>query len=196
MSDTAAVPPNVPPADLDSDDACLRRVAALDPDAMEPIFARWKLPLLSFFYRATGSRADAEDLTLLTLERVYRSAPRYRSEGRFAAWLFTIARRELAHEWRRQRRHPVQPVDPEELTDYAVDQTEQERRRAAELEEQLLKALRHCKDREREALILAASGHLNHASMAAILRVTESHLHLILHRGRKTLRRFFNLHSP
>jgi len=170
----------------------LRRVADGDSDAMEVIFARWKLPLLSFFYRATGSRADAEDLTLLTLDRVYRAAHRYRDEGHFAGWLFAIARRELGHEWRRLRRRPVVAVTAEELAIEQADGAEADRRRLAELEECLLVALRSCKPREREALLLAASGRLSQAEIATALGVSQNHLGVILHRGRESLKALLN----
>lgn len=169
----------------------LRRAAAGDPDAMEMIFERWKLPLLSFFYRATGSRADAEDLTLMTLDRVYRAAHRYRAEGRFAGWLFAVARRELSHEWRRVRRRPVTAVAPEDLALETADGAEGDRRRVAELEECLLVALRSCKPREREALLLAAGGRLSQAEIAVALGVTQNHLSVILYRGREVLKGFF-----
>ncbi|HQF37508.1 MAG TPA: sigma-70 family RNA polymerase sigma factor [Opitutaceae bacterium] len=177
----------------DDDHACLRRVAAGDPDALQPLFDRWKLPLLSFFYRALGSRPDAEDLALQTFDRVYRAAARYRPDAKFSAWLFTIARHELRHELRRRRRKPVEAVAPEDLALLAVDASPAERRRAAELEEQLLAALQELPERQRSALLLTAAGDLSHAEIAGTLGVSESNLHVILHRARHALRSLFPL---
>ncbi|HLP01123.1 MAG TPA: sigma-70 family RNA polymerase sigma factor [Opitutaceae bacterium] len=179
---------------LDADHACLRRIAAGDPDALQPLFDRWKLPLLNFFYRALGSRADAEDLALQTFHRVYRAAARYRPETKFSAWLFTIARRELLHELRRRRRKPVEPVPPEDLATLATDASPDERRRAAELEEHLLAALQQLPERQRSALLLTAAGELSPAEIATALGVSAGNLHVILHRARQTMRTLFSSH--
>lgn len=177
----------------DEDQACLRRVAGGDPDALQPIFDRWKLPLLSFFYRALGSRADAEDLALQTFERVYRAAARYRPDSKFSAWLFTIARHELLHELRRRRRKPVESVPPEDLASLALDASPDDRRRATELEEQLLAALQQLPERQRSAILLTAAGDLSHAEVATALGVSGNNLHVILHRARQALRTLFPL---
>lgn len=176
----------------DADHACLLRVARGDPDALQPIFERWKLPLLNFFYRALGSRADAEDLSLQTFHRVYRAAARYRPEAKFSSWLFAIARRELLHELRRRRRKPVEAVAPEDLAVLAADASPDERRRAAELEEQLLAALQQLPERQRSALLLSAAGELSTAEIATALGVSTNNLNVILHRARQALRSLFS----
>ncbi|HLP08254.1 MAG TPA: sigma-70 family RNA polymerase sigma factor [Opitutaceae bacterium] len=196
LTPSAMTPSRAQPADaaLDADHACLHRVAAGDPDALQPLFDRWKLPLLNFFYRALGSRADAEDLALQTFHRVYRAAARYRPETKFSAWLFAIARRELLHELRRRRRKPVEPVPPEDLVSLAADASPHERRRATELEEHLLAALQQLPERQRSALLLTAAGELSPAEIATALGVSPGNLHVILHRARQTLRTLFSAH--
>lgn len=186
-------PAHVGDAPTDADHACILRVAGGDPDALQPLFDRWKLPLLNFFYRALGSRADAEDLSLQTFHRVYRAAHRYRPEAKFSSWLFAIARRELLHELRRRRRKPVEAVAPEDLALLATDASPEERRRATELEEQLLAALQQLPERQRSALLLSAAGELSTAEIATALGVSSNNLNVILHRARQALR---NLFSP
>lgn len=199
LAPQAAADPGPPPGAAttatDADHACLLLVAAGDPDALQPLFERWKLPLLNFFYRALGSRADAEDLALQTFDRVYRAAARYRPEAKFSAWLFAIARRELLHELRRRRRKPVEPVPPEDLALLAADASPEQHRRAAELEEQLLACLQQLPERQRTALLLTTAGELSPADIATALRVSPNHLNVLLHRARRTLRRLFLLHQ-
>ena len=178
-------------ADSGEDHRCMARLAEGDTHALRPIFDRWKLPLLSYFYRALGSHADAEDLALQTFERVYRAAGRYRPDAKFSTWLFTIARRELLHEMRRRRRKPVEPVAPGDLEWIGLDALEIDRSRAAELEEQLLVALQQLPERQRSALLLASAGDLSHAQIAASLGVSENNLNVILHRARQALRALF-----
>lgn len=177
----------------DEDDASMCRMAQGHTHALRSIFDRWKLPLLSYFYRSLGSRADAEDLTLQTLERVYRSAARYRPEGRFPAWLFAIARGELLHELRRRRRKPLVPVPPEDLVGVAAADSHPHTR---ELEEFLLHALQALPERQRSAVLLAAAGELEPAQIALTLGVSLNHLHVILHRARQTLRERLNPITP
>lgn len=176
----------------DADRRQMARLAAGDTDALRPIFERWKLPLISYFYRSLGSRADAEDLALQTFARVHRYAARYRSETTFSTWLFAIARHELLHELRRRRRKPVEPVAPADL-DFMVARLPPEDPAAArELEEQLLDALQQLPERQRSALLLVAAGNLSHREIAAALEVSENHLGVILHRARQTLRIHFH----
>lgn len=169
-----------------TDAACMARLAGGDMGALRPIFDRWKLPLLSYFYRSLGSRADAEDLALQTFERLYRAAGRYRPEAAFPSWLFAIARGELLHELRRRRRKPVVPVPPDDLD--GIDPAPAPGR---ELEEILLVALQELPERQRSAVILAAAGELGLAEIARTLGVSLNNLHVILHRARAALRARF-----
>lgn len=173
---------------VETDPSNMARLAGGDTRALRPIFDRWKLPLLSYFYRSLGSRADAEDLVLQTLSAVHRHANRYRPEASFSAWLFAIARRELLHELRRRRRRPLEPVAPADLECAAADLQAEQHAHAAELEEHLLEALQHLSERERSALLLCAAEDLSHREVAATLGVSENHLSVILHRARHALR--------
>lgn len=179
----------------DEDASCMRKLANGNPDALQPIFDRWKLPLLSYFYRALGSRADAEDLALTTFERVYRAANRYDSSTKFSTWLFAIARNELLHELRRRRRKPVEPVPPEDLTLLTSDTSGTEQRHASELEEALLLALQGLPERQRSAILLTAAGDLSHEEIAQSLKLSVNNLNVILHRARQTLRSLFSANS-
>ncbi len=178
-------------SEADPDAAAMARVAAGDPDAMEPLFNRWKLPLISFLYRSLGSRADAEDLALRTFELVYRSAHKFRSDARFSSWLFAIARNELRHELRRRRRKPAEPVPPEELGLIAIDGPAETRRKIMEMEEQLLNALQTLPEKQRTAILLTAAEELSSGEIASSLGVSPSHLNVILHRARTALRALF-----
>lgn len=169
----------------------MARLAAGDTHALRPIFDRWKLPLLSYFYRSLGSRADAEDLALKVFEHVHRAAGRFRPEARFSTWLFAIARGELLHELRRRRRKPLDPVAPEDLAGIGApcDHT-------AEAEEHLLAALQELPERQRSAVLLAAAGDLDHPAIAVALGVSVNNLNVILHRARQALRERFQRVSP
>jgi len=58
----------------DIDSACLRALAEGDQAAFAQIVDRWQTRLINFFYRATGNRADAEDLAQETFIELNRAA--------------------------------------------------------------------------------------------------------------------------
>ncbi len=177
-----------PETERDADDRSMASVAAGDGDALREIFDRWRLPMLNFLYRSLGNFADAEDLTLEVFTEVWRSAPRYRCEGTFSAWLFAIARGKLAHEWRRRRRKPVSAA-PVELMDVA-DQGAEDRAMERESEELVLQGLRTLPEIQRSALLLSVQSPLNSEEIAEALGVRPSNLYVLIHRARGRLKKF------
>lgn len=172
------------------DDAWMARLAAGDAGALRPLFDRWKLPLMNYLYRSLGSHADAEDLTLVVFEDVWRLAKRYRAEGTFGAWLFSLARGHLRHEWRRRSRHPVTPVPPADLIE--SPHHSEAPSRALEVEEALLLGLRNLPGNQREALLLATHSTLSTTEAARSLGVRTDHFHVLVNRARSALRRAFS----
>ncbi len=169
------------------DIAWLRRAGGGDDTALQRLFDKWKLPLLGFFYRSLGSRPDAEDLTLEVFIRLHRSARRYRPDARFTTFLFHIARNLLLNELRRRRRKPAESVPAESFDYLAADAAGQERR-ALELEEVFQRALDRLPEKYRTPLLLITQQHLEYAEAAAVLRVTENALRVLVHRGRQLLK--------
>lgn len=161
------------------------RVAAGDEPAMRRLFDRWKLPLLSFFYRSLGSHADAEDLTLEVFVRLHRAAGDYRAEARFSTFLFHIAQNLLRNELRRRRRKPAEPVPPEAF-DYAT--ATEGGHRLGELEEVFQRALEELPEKQRSAILLLHQQQMEYPEAAAALGVTENSLRVLVHRGRQQLR--------
>jgi RNA polymerase sigma-70 factor, ECF subfamily len=165
---------------------CMRRVAAGDDTALQQLFDRWKLPLLSFFYRALGSHADAEDLTLEVFVRLHRSAVDYRPTARFSTYLFHIAHNLLRNEYRRRQRKPAQPVAPESF-DYVPAESDGAAP-LAELEEVFQRALLRLPEKYRTPLLLLQQQQLDYPEAAAVLRISENSLRVLVHRGRRLLK--------
>src|SRR5580704_14119723 len=65
--------------------------------SFEELLRRFQVPLLSFL-RHVGPAADAEDVLQETFMRAYSRLHFYRSQWKFATWLFTIARRTLSED--------------------------------------------------------------------------------------------------
>lgn len=75
-----------------------------DAEAFGELYDRYEDHLLAFFRRATGGAELAADLTAEVFAAAIVSAASFRPElGSARAWLFGIARHELAQSWRRGR---------------------------------------------------------------------------------------------
>lgn len=85
-------------------DAELLGLAAAEPEAFGVFYDRFEAELLAFFYRATGRADIAADLTAEVFAAALQSTRRFDPAlGSARAWLFGIARHELADTWRRGR---------------------------------------------------------------------------------------------
>ena len=179
----------LPPVAAEDDDAAwLERVARGDESALQRLFDRWKLPLLSFFYRSLGSHADAEDLTLEVFVRLHRAAAGYRPTAKFSTYLFHIAQNLARNEHRRRRRKPAQLVPPE-LFDQVEAATPDATRRLNELEEMLQWALERLPEKSRTALLLVQQQQMSYPDAAAALGLTENALRVLVHRARQALKK-------
>lgn len=187
MPEPAEDLPAHPAAEVDEDASQLVRVAEGDERALQWLFDKWKLPLLSFFYRSLGSHADAEDLTLEVFVRLHRAAADYRPTAKFSTYLFHIAQNLLRNEYRRRSRKPAEPVPPE-LFDEVAAETAESNQRVAELEEMLHRALERLPEKPRTALLLIHQQQMDYRTAAAVLKTSENALRVLVHRARQLLK--------
>lgn len=179
--------------EVDEDAAQVARVAAGDERAMQHLFDKWKLPLLSFFYRSLGSHADAEDLTLEVFVRLHRAASDYRPTAKFSTYLFHIAQNLLRNEYRRRRRKPAQPAPPE-LFDTVATEAAESAQRVGELEEMLQRALARLPEKPRTALLFVYQQNMDYRTAAAALNTNENALRVLVHRARQMLKTALEAH--
>src|SRR5215475_1033127 len=69
----------------------LERFAQGDPEAFEDLFRQYQGAVYAWTMRIVRDRGAAEDLTVETFWRIYRSRERFSVEGNFAAWAYRIA---------------------------------------------------------------------------------------------------------
>ena len=88
----------------DAADAELLSRTARDPEAFGAFYDRYEVAVLAFFWRATRRSDLAADLAAETFAQALASARRFDpARGNARAWLFGIARHELADVWQRGR---------------------------------------------------------------------------------------------
>jgi DNA-directed RNA polymerase specialized sigma24 family protein len=108
----------------DCGDAALLRASQQDPEAFGRFYDRHATDLLRCFYRRTACAQTAADLTAETFAQAFAARGRFRDLGVPArAWLFAIARHQLAREARGRRvsdryrrRLGMQPVAVDDLS--------------------------------------------------------------------------------
>ncbi|WPJ97557.1 sigma-70 family RNA polymerase sigma factor [Coraliomargarita algicola] len=180
---TSSTAPSQPVEDIDS--ACLRALAEGDRAAFAQIVERWQTRLINFFYRATGNRADAEDLAQETFIELNRAAPRYQAQGTFNAFIFTLARRRLIDGYRKKARRPLEFVDPGE---YFMQSQPEEIDQSREIEEAFHRALATLPDNQRNAILMLQQQGLSYEEIAQALDATVSAVKTWIHRARTHLR--------
>ena len=89
-------------APLEHDVEQMRRVAAGEEAALRELYAAYGQRLYAYALRLTGEPAMAEDVVQEALIVIWRSAKRYRAEGRLIAWLLGIVHHTALNAMRRR----------------------------------------------------------------------------------------------
>ena len=82
------------------DEAKLIRAAQANPDRFRPLYLQWVTPVYKYLLSRLRDPLETEDLTSQVFLTACEQLPRYNHRGRFAAWLFTIARNKARDHYR------------------------------------------------------------------------------------------------
>lgn len=77
-------------AELDSDNALVKRARDGEFEAFEVLFERHRQLVYRFAYQMAPRRDDAEDIVQEAFVRAYQNLHRYRDEAKFTTWLLRI----------------------------------------------------------------------------------------------------------
>jgi RNA polymerase sigma-70 factor (ECF subfamily) len=167
--------------------------------AYEELLAAYGPRLYGYFFRATGSHHDAEDLLGELMLRLVRSLPGYDDRGRFEPWLFSIAANLVRDRIRRVRTSlPATSLEAEGSGGATLAETlgaEQEAVEASlvrdEQSEILADALEKIDERSRQLLLLRHFGQLSFREIAEIFNCPIGTVLARVHRALKALRAAF-----
>ena len=160
-----------------TDEPALVHAAQTDAQAFGDLYDRYLQRVYRYCYARTNNKHDAEDITAQIFLAALEGLPRYRQDGHFAAWLFSIARKKVADF---HRRTPPGFLDESTLptiqTDLAMDvETSQRRERLSHLIQALA-------EEERELIYLRYVAELSFAQIAKTLRKNEEAVKKTLYR--------------
>jgi RNA polymerase sigma-70 factor (ECF subfamily) len=155
------------------------------PDPAEAVSGRQYASVYRYLRRRTRSREDAEDLTQAVFAEAAAGLQQAAEESPSTlAWLYTVARRRLIDEHRRQQRGPAQVIslDVARLehgspSDYGVDAA------AA-----IARAIAGLPVEQQRVVVLKVVEGRRFAEIAATLGVTEGACRVRLSRALRTLR--------
>jgi RNA polymerase sigma-70 factor (ECF subfamily) len=159
-------------------DADLILASRDDPRAFRQLYDRLADELLAYFYRRVLDPEVAADLLAETFAVAFAKRHRFRDRGApGAAWVYGIARRELAHWFRHER------VERRALRRLGVEVPQLDQESIARIEAMveldgyrvaLASALERISEREREAVRLRVVSDLSYSQIAERLRCSEA----------------------
>lgn len=202
MPDGSVIIPRMRAAES-TDEALVADYAAGDVAAFEQLYARHELPLWRCLLRQCRDRSTAEELMQETWFAVAREAPRFRADGRFLPWLYTIARNRVIDRHRAER--PTQSLDAAmgeddeplvaQLEDESMDSPLESSERADQ-GRAIVAALDRLPPEQREAFVLQAEADFSVEDIARITGATFETAKSRLRYARARLKALLREHAP
>jgi len=103
--------------DRESDELRIIKAARQDPKAFGELYKLYVEQVFRYLYSRVGNVHEAEDATAQTFLVAFESFDKFRQDGHFAPWLFTIARNKAMDHFRQRKN--ISSID--EAADIPVD---------------------------------------------------------------------------
>jgi RNA polymerase sigma factor (sigma-70 family) len=179
------------------DGADMERLAAGHDAALNDLMERHSTPVFHFLCRMLNNEDDANDLAQETFVRVYRARESFRTNEKFATWLYTIAANLARNHFRWRSRHPNVSLEAaSENTEQtlgstltASDLAPNDQALAAERVVAVRAAVNSLPEDLREAIVLCEWEEHSVAEAATILATTPKAIESRLYRARQILRK-------
>jgi RNA polymerase sigma-70 factor, ECF subfamily len=156
------------------------RAKAGDPEGIHYLYVRYADDVLRYVAGFLRDHHEAEDITQNVFAKLMTAIVKYEErEVPFDAWIMRVARNAALDHLRARRAIPTEEV---RLADTGRAETALDRGRA------LRQALEDLPEDQREVLVLRHIAGLTPIEIASTLEKSESSVHGLHHRGRRTLR--------
>lgn len=156
------------------------RAKAGDPEGLHYLYVRYADDVLRYVTGLIRDHHEAEDITQNVFAKLMKAINKYEERAvPFDAWILRVARNAALDHLRAKRAIPTEEV---RLTDTGRAQTQLDRGQA------LRQALEDLPEDQREVLVLRHIVGLSPIEIADTLDKSESSVHGLHHRGRRSLR--------
>ena len=171
------------PAEMErpDDDLLMERYARGDAEAFQQIYHHYERRIYSFCLRFLGDADAAADAFQDVFMRVVDASDRYEGRGRFASWIFTVARRVCLDRVRAIR--PTESLDDQATPPSTQDVAEQIAHR-----DELQRLLDSLPPSHREILLLNRYHGLTYREIAEITGTSETAVKQKAYRALESLR--------
>jgi RNA polymerase sigma-70 factor (ECF subfamily) len=157
----------------------VERAKAGDPEGLHFLYVRYADDVLRYVRSFVHDHHEAEDITQNVFAKLIDAIKKYEQrEVPFTAWILRVARNAALDQMRGRRAIPTEEV---RVADDGSAETGRERSR------DLRHALEQLPDEQREVLVLRHIVGLSPLEIANALDRTESSVHGLHHRGRRSL---------
>jgi RNA polymerase sigma-70 factor, ECF subfamily len=158
----------------------VRRARAGDSEGIHYLYVRFAPDVQRYVRSFVRDHHEAEDITQNVFAKLLTAIDKYEERDvPFAAWIMRVARNAALDHLRARRAIPAEEV---RVADTGRAQTSADRGSA------LREALEELPEDQREVLVLRHLAGLSPVEIAGILNKTESSVHGLHHRGRRTLK--------
>ncbi len=174
-----------------SDNALMVKVKMGDLDKLGLLYERHKKRLFGFFYNQGNNPSVSEDLVQNVFMRMLKYRGSYTGEGKFAAWMFKMARNV---NYDHHKKVSKEKISWNTKSDELVEPSNDDFNESVEREGNfalLRRALAKLPDEKRELLILSKYRGLKFAELGQIVGCTEGAAKVRVHRALKELRTIF-----
>ena len=145
--------------------AQLIEAARKDPNEFGELYLLYAQPVFRYLFSRIGNLSEAEDATAQTFLAALERFPKYRHDGYFASWLFSIARNKAMDYFRNQRKEtPLEEAEFIPADGNMLQQVIKTERIAA-----LSKLIRAVPEEERELVRLRFVAELSFAEIGHLL---------------------------
>ena len=171
------------------------RLAQGDDLSLNVLMDRWGSRITAYLYRMTGNREHALDLAQETFFKLYQARDRYRPDGNFSTYLFSIASNLSKNHARWKMRHPTVSLDAKSENDDAglpetVDPHADpgEIAQSAEKMAAVAKAFQALPPDLREAMSLFIYEDMSYAEIGTLMGCSTKAVETRIYRARQTLK--------